>query len=179
MKFKNSVSCRASLSANRRRLAVASAICLFLGACGAGDSGEDGFREASAALDNSSATPKSLQQVSPDITPCDNPALPNPGTGISDDCQPETSAEPSAAPGTARLSWDATPNSNVTGYRVYFGTAPGAYDQPPGAGLNVGNSSSYSVADLTRGQTYYFAVTAIDAEGRESGVSDETTRTIP
>src|SRR5690606_29750328 len=80
--------------------------------------------------------------------------------------------------GTAMIGWNATPDSNVVGYRLYYGTAPGAYEQPKGSGIETGNVNAYLVENLASGQTYYFAVTAIDAAGGESGYSKEVSRTI-
>ena len=85
--------------------------------------------------------------------------------------------EPSA-PGTARLSWEPAAG-DVASYRVYFGEAPGAYEQAPGAGIEAGNATSYSVKDLVSGQAYYFAVASVDSTGRQSGLSDEVKHVVP
>ena len=76
---------------------------------------------------------------------------------------------------TASLSWDASPSDGVTGYRVYVGTASRSYDAP-GSGVYVGATTSYKVSGLARGQTYYFAVTAVDAAGNESLYSNEVSK---
>lgn len=57
----------------------------------------------------------------------------------------------------------------IGGYRVHYGTAPRRYDTT----LDVGRASSARVTGLSRGRTYYFAVTAYDVDDRESGYSDE------
>lgn len=77
---------------------------------------------------------------------------------------------------TATLSWSASESDSVIGYRVYSGTAQGTYDQAFGSGFNVGNTTSYTVAGLAAGQTYFFAVTAVDAAGRESPYSNEASK---
>jgi hypothetical protein len=64
----------------------------------------------------------------------------------------------------------------VAGYRVYWGTASGSYGQARGAGLNAGNSATYTVTGLTVGRTYFFAVTAYDAAGNESAFSGEVSK---
>ncbi len=74
---------------------------------------------------------------------------------------------------TASLSWDANTESDLSGYKVYFGTAPGSYGTP----VNVGNTTSYTVSGLSDG-TYYFAVTAFDTSGNESGFSNEVSKTL-
>jgi fibronectin type 3 domain-containing protein len=78
---------------------------------------------------------------------------------------------------TASLAWIAPPVP-VSGYRVYYGTKSGAYDQPPGGGM-YSPTVNYTVVGLTTGYTYYFAVTAIDRAGIESARSNEVSKTMP
>ena len=66
----------------------------------------------------------------------------------------------------------------MTGYRVYWGTAPGSYRQARGVGLAAGTATSYTVGSLPVGQTYYFAVTAHDAAGNESAFSAEASKAV-
>jgi fibronectin type 3 domain-containing protein len=66
----------------------------------------------------------------------------------------------------------------VAGYRVYYGTASHSYGQAKGSGLYVTNTT-YTVPSLTSGKTYYFAVTAVDASGKESAYSTEATKVMP
>jgi chitodextrinase len=89
------------------------------------------------------------------------------------------SATTQAASGTATLAWDAVSASNLSGYRIYYGTAPGTYMQPLGQGINVGNVTSYTVTGLTSGTRYYFAATAVDTSGNESTFSNEVFKDIP
>jgi hypothetical protein len=77
----------------------------------------------------------------------------------------------------AGLAWDPVTDPNVRGYRVYYGTGPGAYLQPPGQGLNA-SATAYAVTNLQPG-TYYFAVTAYDISNIESGFSNEVSKNIP
>jgi fibronectin type 3 domain-containing protein len=79
--------------------------------------------------------------------------------------------------GSALLSWSA-PSGSVAGYRVYYGTASRSYVQAKGSGLYVTNTT-YTVPSLSSGKTYYFAVTAVDASGKESAYSSEATKAIP
>ena len=78
------------------------------------------------------------------------------------------------------LAWNA-PSTGATpsGYRVYYGTAPGTYQQPAGSGINVGKNTSYTVTGLSYGTRYYFAVTAFDSSGNESLYSNEIFKDIP
>ena len=81
--------------------------------------------------------------------------------------------------GTAILTWDAVVNSNLSGYRVYYGTAPGVYIQAPGGGIAVGNVTTYTLSGLNSGTRYYFAVTAVDTSNNESPFSSEVFKDIP
>jgi fibronectin type 3 domain-containing protein len=66
----------------------------------------------------------------------------------------------------------------VQGYRVYYGTASGAYQQSFGAGFNAGSATSYSISSLPTGRTYYFSVTSVDANGNESAYSSEASKLV-
>ena len=80
---------------------------------------------------------------------------------------------------SATLAWDAVTATNLSGYRVYYGTAPGTYQQAAGQGISVGNVTTYTLMGLSSGTRYYFAVTAFDTQGNESGYSNETFKDIP
>ena len=83
--------------------------------------------------------------------------------------------------GTAMLAWTPPVSPDVTGYRIYWGAAPGAYVQALGAGILVPGAltAAHTITDLPAGRTYYFAVTAVAADGRESGYSNEAAKAIP
>jgi hypothetical protein len=75
------------------------------------------------------------------------------------------------------LEWDPNGESDLAGYKVYFGTASGVY----GAPITVAGTSpnpTYTVTGLLPGNTYYFAVTAYNTSGLESGYSNEVYTTI-
>ncbi len=81
---------------------------------------------------------------------------------------------------SASLAWDAvTAAPNLSGYRVYFGSAPGTYLQPLGQGISVGNVTAYTLTGLASGSLYYFVVTAFDTLGTESPYSNEVSKNIP
>jgi len=71
------------------------------------------------------------------------------------------------------LAWD--PVTNASGYMVYYGPAAGNYPTK----IDVGNTTVRTVANLTDGATYHFAVTAYDASHKESGFSSDVTTTVP
>ena len=71
------------------------------------------------------------------------------------------------------LSWDAVNNSNVTGYKIYYATAPFS-SGPQVHSIDVGPLTSYEVTasslGVSTGTTVYFAVTAVGT-GAESPLS--------
>jgi hypothetical protein len=71
------------------------------------------------------------------------------------------------------LAWDASVTPEVTGYKVYYGNSSGTYGTP----ITIGNLTTYTITDLAAG-TYYFAVTAIDAQGNESAFSNEVSQIV-
>ena len=73
------------------------------------------------------------------------------------------------------LAWDSSPDTNVTGYVVYSGNASGTYSSR----VDVGTNTSTTVASLAEGSTYYFVVTAYNADGIESGPSNEVDFIVP
>src|SRR5438552_7783903 len=80
---------------------------------------------------------------------------------------------------SAGLAWDAVTAPSLSGYRLYFGTAPGTYLQALGQGISVGNVTTYTVMGLASGTRYYFAVTDFDTLGNESSYSNEVFKDIP
>jgi hypothetical protein len=65
----------------------------------------------------------------------------------------------------------------MAGYKIYVGTTPGLYTYP-GSPFSIGNSGSYTISGLPSGQTYYFAISAFDYFGNESGLSSEVSKSI-
>lgn len=89
-------------------------------------------------------------------------------------------SSPTPISNAATLAWSPpVAATNLSGYRLYYGTAPGTYLQPYGQGYSVGNVTSYTLMGLSGGTRYYFAVTAVDILGNESGYSNETYKDIP
>ena len=73
------------------------------------------------------------------------------------------------------LAWAPSFTPDVSGYALYFGNAPGAYDSR----LDVGTNTTAVVTNLLGGQSYFFAAVAYDADGAESIPSGEVTFTVP
>jgi hypothetical protein len=64
---------------------------------------------------------------------------------------------------------DGTALTDLGGYKIYYGTASGVYGNP----ADAGNVPTYTLTGLTKGQTYYVAVTAYDTSNNESVKSTE------
>ncbi len=73
------------------------------------------------------------------------------------------------------LAWDANIEPSLAGYRLHYGKTSRAYSHS----VDVGNVTTYTLTGLDPGALYYFAATAYDAQGNESGFSDEISYTIP
>jgi hypothetical protein len=73
------------------------------------------------------------------------------------------------------LAWDSIADTNVVGYAIYYGTNSGSYVSR----LDAGGNNAISVPGLTEGLTYYFVVTAYDAQGEESDPSNEVAYVVP
>lgn len=77
------------------------------------------------------------------------------------------------------MAWDPVSATNLGGYRLYYGTSPGSYLQSPGQGVNMGNTTRYTVTGLAHDTRYYFAVTAYNTAGSESMYSNEDSKDTP
>ncbi|MGH7232362.1 MAG: BACON domain-containing protein [Nitrospiraceae bacterium] len=88
---------------------------------------------------------------------------------------PVTLALTAPQSGVVSLSWDPNAESDLAGYKIYFGTASGSYASP----VDVGNVTTFKLINLLRGKIYYFAVTAYDKSGNESGYSNEVSKSLP
>lgn len=75
---------------------------------------------------------------------------------------------------SATVSWDPNTESDLAGYKIYYGVNSHNYDNV----IDVGNVTSFTVTGLTAGVTYYFAVTAYDFSNNESGFSAEVSTMV-
>ena len=67
------------------------------------------------------------------------------------------------------LAWDPSTGPGLAGYKVYYGTASRAYSNS----TDVGNVTTNDITGLTKGQTYFIAITAYDTSHNESSYSNE------
>jgi hypothetical protein len=73
------------------------------------------------------------------------------------------------------LSWTAS-TSDVSGYNVYRGTAPGSYSR---INTTLDPTTTYTDSSVASGKTYYYAVTAEDSSGKESTYSAAVQVVVP
>lgn len=81
---------------------------------------------------------------------------------------------------TVTLAWDANSEPDLAGYKVYRGTVSGTYGTPvtlPLSALPNPSAPQWTSPSLANGR-YYFAVTAYNTAGLESGYSNEVSTTI-
>jgi len=103
--------------------------------------------------------------------------------GGTSDTSPAFSVEVvAAASGSATLTWqpptqnaDGSPLTNLVGYSVYWGLTPS--DLSNSTRINNAGITSYLVEQLTPA-TWYFAITARDADGDESDFSNIASKTV-
>src|SRR5690606_9118553 len=71
------------------------------------------------------------------------------------------------------LEWDPSPDADIAGYRLWYGTSTGSYQQS----VEVGSTTSATLPNLADDQTYFIVVTAFNAAGLESEPSNEVSFT--
>lgn len=72
------------------------------------------------------------------------------------------------------LAWDPSPTTDLSGYRIKYGTSSGSYNQT----IDVGNATTATVPNLSEGGTYFFAVIALGSSAIESLPSNEVSLTV-
>ena len=83
-----------------------------------------------------------------------------------------TAPPPPSGGGSATVTWNANTESDLSGYRVFYGTSSRNYPNS----ISVGKVTSATINGLTVGTTYYFALKAVDTSGNLSGYSAEVTK---
>jgi len=98
---------------------------------------------------------------------------------VSSAASASVTTAPSPPSNSVSLAWDPVVAPSLSGYRVYFGNAPGTYLQPFGQGVSVGNVTTHTVLGLNGAARYYFVVTATDTLNNESVYSNEVFKDLP
>jgi hypothetical protein len=112
------------------------------------------------------------QSPAPINSPSTDPQSPAPSPAPSTSTPP-----PAVVVGSVTLAWQANREQDLAGYKIYVGTSSGSYSYA-GSPFMSGTSSTYTLSHLPKGQTYFFAVSAFDTSGNESGLSSEVTKTL-
>ncbi|HME41924.1 MAG TPA: BACON domain-containing carbohydrate-binding protein [Syntrophorhabdales bacterium] len=81
----------------------------------------------------------------------------------------------SASAAQATIAWDPDTSPGVAGYKAHWGTVSRNYSWS----ADAATQTTYTVPSLSQGATYYFAATAYDAAGNQSGYSNEVSYTVP
>ena len=78
-------------------------------------------------------------------------------------------ASASSTSGSITVGWNRNPETNISGYKVYWGETTRNYTKV----VDAGNGVEATLSNLTPGLTYYCAVTAYNIDGQESPYSSE------
>ncbi|MCB2184423.1 MAG: cadherin-like domain-containing protein [Desulfobulbaceae bacterium] len=91
------------------------------------------------------------------------------------------SSIPAFASQEVSFSWLPNSENNLAGYKIYYSTESGNYNQVVDVGLPeaIDGLVHGAVSALEAGQTYYFAAVAYNTDGLESDFSDEVVWTCP
>ena len=73
------------------------------------------------------------------------------------------------------LAWNPNAESDLVGYKIHYGTDNANYS----VHIDVHNVTAYTVTGLKAGKTYFFAATAYDSSGNESGYSNPVSYFVP
>lgn len=80
-----------------------------------------------------------------------------------------TTPPPTTGTAAVTLSWNRNTETDLSFYRVYYGTSSRNYSNS----IGVGMTTSSTISNLTSGTIYYFAITAVDTSGNQSPYSQE------
>lgn len=83
--------------------------------------------------------------------------------------------------GTANLTWQPNKESNLAGYKIYYGVSPRTGNCPQGGYeklIETGTTSSYIISGLEDNKTYYFSITSFNIANKESCFSAEVSKHI-
>lgn len=79
-------------------------------------------------------------------------------------------ALPAAAAQSVTLAWNQNAETNLAGYKLYYGTASRSYTSNV---VVTYPGTTATVTNIVAGKTNFFAATAVDVNGLESAFSDE------
>jgi len=73
------------------------------------------------------------------------------------------------------FAWAPNPEPDLAGYRIHYGIVSGTYTDL----VDVGNTTMATISGLVDGTTYYFALSAYNGAGLESGLTGELVYKAP
>ncbi len=88
---------------------------------------------------------------------------------------PPQGQQPTPTLAKVTITWEANSEADMAGYKIYM-SMNSTFQDPP---VVLGLVTTYTVENITRGRTYYFAVSAFDTSGNESEKSETRQITIP
>ncbi len=93
---------------------------------------------------------------------------------VEDSTPPAAPGAPSVSlgGGVAELSWQASAEDDVIGYRVHYGPEPGIYTSSYDASYDATNVTSFRLPQKPSPETAYMAVSAYDSSGNSSPRSE-------
>jgi hypothetical protein len=162
-------------------IALMGMLAIALAGCGDDESGSSGVGSTTSSTGTSSSTPPQTVADTGSATttaPATGGTTTPPGSGTT---TPPTGGT-TVSSSNLTFGWQAptensngTPITNLAGYKIHYGTASQQYTQV----VEVSNPSlSRYVMDSLPSGTYYFAITAYNAQGIESTLSGEVTTTL-
>jgi Fibronectin type III domain len=167
-------------------IAVVGSLAVALAGCGDDESGSSGT--VSTTSSTSTTSPPTVADTAPatTTTPPTGGTTPPPTGGTTPPPTGGTTPPPGGGTTTSSssvtLGWVAptqnsngTPITGLSGYKIHYGTASQDYTQV----VSLANPSlSRYVLDSLQSGTYYFAITAYNAQGIESPLSGEISTTL-
>ena len=148
-------------------IAVVGSLAIALAGCGDDESGSSG-NESTTSSTSATAPPTVADTGSGTSTTTTPPATPPTST-------PASSSNVTFGWQAPTENSNGTPITNLAGYKIHYGTASQQYTQV----VEVSNPSlSRYVMDSLPSGTYYFAITAYNAQGIESALSGEVSTTL-
>ena len=159
-------------------IALAGMLAIALAGCGDDESGSSGVGSTTSSTGTSSSVP-------PQTVADTGSGTSTTTTGGSSSTTAPPATPPTSTPASSSnvtFGWQAptensngTPITNLAGYKIHYGTASQQYTQV----VEVSNPSlSRYVMDSLPSGTYYFAITAYNAQGIESALSGEVSTTL-
>lgn len=82
-----------------------------------------------------------------------------------------------SAASNVKFIWDASPDSDLAGYRLYQSTVSGEYDKSKVVAVIPANLTTTTLENVQDGK-YFWVATAFDTSGNESEYSNEVTATL-